>query len=159
MYLVISCPNTVYNCFASLLLFSQHTTRVTSSILIFNHLTNTDLREPPPTWKLWRHYWWQILNKYKDGDRTLFPENWKINVERKHWCLKLKHTQMYNTFPKVNHNIVNPPQLIEADLVLMALKNSVLTAQKTQHFSITEMNWAVPFKEITTIYAENYTNP
>jgi hypothetical protein len=33
--------------------------------------------------------------------------------------------------------------------------NSVRTAKKTQHFTITEINWLTAFKEIMAVYFEN----
>jgi hypothetical protein len=41
----------------------------------------------------------------------------------------------------------------------MLFKNSVRTAKKTQHFSITKTSWSILFKEIIAIYSGNYTKP
>jgi hypothetical protein len=35
--------------------------------------------------------------------------------------------------------------------------NSVRTAKKTQHFTITKINWLTLFKEIIAVYSENHT--
>jgi hypothetical protein len=42
-------------------------------------------------------------------------------------------------------------------LVQLIFKNSVRTANKTQHFSITKINWLMLFKEIIAVYTENHT--
>jgi hypothetical protein len=36
-------------------------------------------------------------------------------------------------------------------------KNSVRTAKKTQHFTITKINWFMLFKEIIAVHSENHT--
>jgi hypothetical protein len=38
-----------------------------------------------------------------------------------------------------------------------AYKNSVPTAKKTQHFTITKISWSTLFKEIIAVYSENHT--
>jgi hypothetical protein len=38
-------------------------------------------------------------------------------------------------------------------------KNSVRTAKKTQHFTITKINWLTLFREIIAVYCENYMKP
>jgi hypothetical protein len=40
----------------------------------------------------------------------------------------------------------------------MLFKNSVFITRKTKHISITNMNWLMMFKEITTACSENHTN-
>jgi hypothetical protein len=40
---------------------------------------------------------------------------------------------------------------------LLPLKNSVRTAKKTQHFTITKINWLTLFKEIIAVYSEKDT--
>jgi uracil DNA glycosylase len=35
--------------------------------------------------------------------------------------------------------------------------NSVRTAKKSQHFTITKINWLTLFKEIIAVYSENHT--
>jgi hypothetical protein len=35
--------------------------------------------------------------------------------------------------------------------------NSVRTAKKTPHFTVTKINWLTLFKEIIAVYCENYT--
>jgi hypothetical protein len=42
-------------------------------------------------------------------------------------------------------------------LVWIIFKNSVRTAKKTQHFTITKINWLTLFKEIIAVYTENLT--
>jgi hypothetical protein len=39
----------------------------------------------------------------------------------------------------------------------MIFKNSVRTAKKTQHFTITNINWLTLFKDIIAVYSENNT--
>jgi hypothetical protein len=41
--------------------------------------------------------------------------------------------------------------------LVQILKNSVRTAKKTLHFTITKINWLTLFKEIITVYSENHT--
>jgi hypothetical protein len=41
----------------------------------------------------------------------------------------------------------------------MTFKNSVLTSKKTQHFTITKINWLMLFKEIIAVYCKNHTKP
>jgi uncharacterized protein YktB (UPF0637 family) len=43
--------------------------------------------------------------------------------------------------------------------VWVIFKNSVRTAKKTPHFTITKINWLTLFKEIIAVYTENYTEP
>jgi hypothetical protein len=40
-----------------------------------------------------------------------------------------------------------------------SLKNSVRTAKKTPHFTITKINWLTLFKEVIAVYSENHTKP
>jgi hypothetical protein len=42
-------------------------------------------------------------------------------------------------------------------LVHVIFKNSVRTAKKTQHFTITKINRLTLFKEIIAVYSENHT--
>jgi hypothetical protein len=37
------------------------------------------------------------------------------------------------------------------------IKNSIRTAKKTQHFTITKINWFMLFKGIIAVYTENHT--
>jgi hypothetical protein len=53
-------------------------------------------------------------------------------------------------------NLFNP---LKPKLVEIIFKNSVRTAKKTQLFTITKINWLTLFKEIITVYSENYTKP
>jgi hypothetical protein len=48
-------------------------------------------------------------------------------------------------------------RIICAKLVQMTFKNSVRTAKKTPHFTITKINWLTLFKEIIAVYSENHT--
>jgi hypothetical protein len=41
----------------------------------------------------------------------------------------------------------------------LIVKNSVRTAKKTPHFTITKINWLTLFKEIIAVYTENHTEP
>jgi hypothetical protein len=50
---------------------------------------------------------------------------------------------------------VNP---LKPKLVEIVFKNSVRTAKKTLHFTITKINWLTLFKELIVVYCENYTN-
>jgi hypothetical protein len=38
-------------------------------------------------------------------------------------------------------------------------KNSVRTAKKTPHFTITKISWLTLFKEVIDVYSENHTKP
>jgi hypothetical protein len=46
---------------------------------------------------------------------------------------------------------------IYAELVQIIFKDSVRTANKTPHFTITKINWLTLFKEIIPVYSENHT--
>jgi hypothetical protein len=41
----------------------------------------------------------------------------------------------------------------------MLFKNPVHTSNRTPHFTITKINWLMPFKEIIAVYNENHTKP
>jgi hypothetical protein len=47
----------------------------------------------------------------------------------------------------------------EAETIEILFKNSVRTAKKTPHFTITNFNWLTLFKEMTAVYNENHTKP
>jgi hypothetical protein len=47
---------------------------------------------------------------------------------------------------------INP---LKPKLVRIMFKNSVCTSKKTQHFSISKINWQRLFKEIIAVYSEN----
>jgi hypothetical protein len=49
--------------------------------------------------------------------------------------------------------------LTAVKLVLIIFKNSVRTAKKTPHFTITRINWLTLFKEIIAVYSENHMKP
>jgi hypothetical protein len=38
----------------------------------------------------------------------------------------------------------------------MLFKNSVRTSKRTPHFTITKINWLMPFREIVAVYSENH---
>jgi hypothetical protein len=44
---------------------------------------------------------------------------------------------------------------LKPKLVKIIFKNSVRTAKKTLHFTITNINWLTLFKEIIVVYSEN----
>jgi hypothetical protein len=46
---------------------------------------------------------------------------------------------------------------LKPKLDYIIFKNSVCTAKKTQHFTITKINWLTLFKEIIAVYNENHT--
>jgi hypothetical protein len=41
----------------------------------------------------------------------------------------------------------------------MIFKNLIRTAKKTQHFTITKINWLMLFGEIIAVYTENHKKP
>jgi hypothetical protein len=41
----------------------------------------------------------------------------------------------------------------------MLFENSVCTSKRTPHFTVTEINWLMLFKEIIAVYIENHTKP
>jgi hypothetical protein len=47
---------------------------------------------------------------------------------------------------------------LKPKLAEILFKNSVRTSKKTQHFTITKINWLTLFKEIIAVYTEKYTN-
>jgi hypothetical protein len=63
--------------------------------------------------------------------------------------------------PPFTHVIWNSVQNIidrlKKKLMQILLNNSIPTAKKTQHFSISRINWLISFKEITVVYSENQT--
>jgi hypothetical protein len=46
---------------------------------------------------------------------------------------------------------------LKPKLVYVIFNNSVRAAKKTQHFTITKINWLTLFKEIIAVYRENHT--
>jgi hypothetical protein len=48
---------------------------------------------------------------------------------------------------------------LKPKIVCIIFKNSVRTAKKTQHFTITKINWLTLFKEIIAVYRVNHTRP
>jgi hypothetical protein len=57
---------------------------------------------------------------------------------------------------KCERNSINP---LKPKLVEIWLNNSVRTAEKTQIFTVTKINWLTPFKEIIAVYCEDHTKP
>jgi hypothetical protein len=55
----------------------------------------------------------------------------------------------HSTSPRLTFEAEDPSYII--------FKNSVRTAKKTPHFTITKINWLTLFKGITTFYTENNT--
>jgi hypothetical protein len=47
--------------------------------------------------------------------------------------------------------------VLKPKLVYIIFKNSVRTTKKTIHFTITNINWLMLFKEIIAVYSENHT--
>jgi hypothetical protein len=55
---------------------------------------------------------------------------------------------------------LHPPiNTFKQKLIQTIFKNSVHTAKKTQHFTMTKINWLTLFKEIITVCTENRTKP
>jgi hypothetical protein len=48
---------------------------------------------------------------------------------------------------------------LKSKLAWIIFKNSVRTAKKTLHFTITKINWLTLFKEIIAVYSENHMKP
>jgi hypothetical protein len=48
---------------------------------------------------------------------------------------------------------------LKLKLVYAVFKNSVRTAKKTQHFTITKINWLTLFKEIIGVYYQKRGKP
>jgi hypothetical protein len=44
-------------------------------------------------------------------------------------------------------------------LVFIIFKNSVRTSKKTQHFTITKINYLMLFKEVISVYSEKHNKP
>jgi hypothetical protein len=42
---------------------------------------------------------------------------------------------------------------------IFIFKNSVSSSKKSQGFTITEINWFMPFKEIIGVYSKNHVKP
>jgi hypothetical protein len=53
-------------------------------------------------------------------------------------------------------NYFNP---LKPKLTYIIFKYSVHTSKKTQHFTITKMNWLMLFEEINAVYTGNHTKP
>jgi hypothetical protein len=52
------------------------------------------------------------------------------------------------TYAMLVLTIVNP---LKPTLVVIILKESVRTSKRTPHFTITKINWLMPFKEIIAV--------
>jgi hypothetical protein len=48
---------------------------------------------------------------------------------------------------------------LKPNLVQILFKNSVRTANKTQLFTVTNINWLTLFKEVISVYTENNAKP
>jgi hypothetical protein len=57
---------------------------------------------------------------------------------------------------KIIVRAINP---LKPKLAYIIFKNSVRTAKKTPHFTITKINWSTLFKEIIVVYSEILTKP
>jgi hypothetical protein len=71
------------------------------------------------------------------------------------------HTFLYRRTTPARHKLqilgtyrINHLKLKLAQIIF---NNSVRTAKKTPHFTITKINWLTLFKEIIPVYTENYT--
>jgi hypothetical protein len=56
----------------------------------------------------------------------------------------------------IGFHIINP---LKPEAHLNIYEDSVRTAKKTQHFTITKINWLMLLKEIIAVHAENHTKP
>jgi hypothetical protein len=48
---------------------------------------------------------------------------------------------------------------LKMKLIYILFKNSVCTSKRTPTFTITKINWLMPFKEIIAVYSENHAKP
>jgi hypothetical protein len=48
---------------------------------------------------------------------------------------------------------------LKPKLVKIIYTNPARTSKKTPHFAVTNVNWKILFREITTVYSENHTKP
>jgi hypothetical protein len=55
--------------------------------------------------------------------------------------------------PQVKNRCSSP---LKPKLAWIIFNDSVRTAKKTQHFTITKINWLTLFKEIIAVYIENH---
>jgi hypothetical protein len=69
-------------------------------------------------------------------------------------CMWLIFIFGYYTLRSHQSSVLNP---LKPKLVKIIFKNSVRTANKTQHFTITKINWLTLYKEIIAVYTENHT--
>jgi hypothetical protein len=66
---------------------------------------------------------------------------------------KVQHLKGYKIYRCQTFQCIN---LSKHEAHLKIFKNSVRTAKKTQHFTITKINWLTLFKEIIAVYCENH---
>jgi hypothetical protein len=67
----------------------------------------------------------------------------------------VKHTVISSQFTSLNVHI-NP---LKPKLVKIVFKDSVRTAKKTPHLTVTKINWLTLFKEVIAVYGANSTKP
>jgi hypothetical protein len=46
---------------------------------------------------------------------------------------------------------------LKMKIAWVTFKDSIRTAKKTQHFTVTKINWLTQFKEIIAVYSKNTT--
>jgi hypothetical protein len=61
--------------------------------------------------------------------------------------------------PAVHSVVLQTLNPLKPKLAETVLKTSVRTAKKTQHLTVTKINWLTLFKEIIAVYCENRTKP
>jgi hypothetical protein len=66
--------------------------------------------------------------------------------------------QRFNSLSHWNNVQHVRPQPFESKRVWIIYQNSVRTAKKTLHFTITKISWLTLFKEIIAVYSENLRN-
>jgi hypothetical protein len=66
-------------------------------------------------------------------------------------CAELSQNEYQKTWMPMSFLPLKP------QLVQIIFKNSVRTAKKTLHFTITKINLLILFKEIVAVYIENHT--
>jgi hypothetical protein len=63
-------------------------------------------------------------------------------------------TNRHNYKQTAEWNAINP---LKPQLVYIIFRNSVRTSKRSQHLTITKINWLKLFKEIIAVYSENHT--
>jgi CRISPR/Cas system-associated protein Csm6 len=66
---------------------------------------------------------------------------------------------IYKCIAKIFTLQIIPFNTLKPKLVQIIFNNSVRTALKTQHFTITKINWLTLFRKIIAVYSENHTKP